>query len=98
MAGALANNSGTFATSALAIGPFKCVWRPSSSANASNTPNVVGPNRNANQSGVVGSCFAIASPASKNFATSFSLPGLASNHANRATLYISIFLVVELRW
>src|SRR5262245_19173050 len=31
------------------------------------------------------------SPASNNFATSFSLPGLATNRANRATLYVNMF-------
>src|SRR5262245_28889935 len=31
----------------------------------------------------------MASPASRNFATSFSLPGLASKRTNRETLYIA---------
>ena len=41
------------AISAAAIGPAKCALRPASSAKASKMPNVAGPNRSANQIGVV---------------------------------------------
>src|SRR5262249_50675432 len=40
-------------------------------------------------------CLAMASPASSSFATSFSLPGLASMRANRATLYLDMFKLLQ---
>ena len=70
-AGSLAASSSTFsilggelskvaalAIKAAAIWPFRCAWRPASSAKASNTPNVEGPNFNANQAVVPDSALA----------------------------------------
>src|SRR6267143_2717019 len=53
--GGSASNSGALAISAAAIWPARCALRPASSAKASKMPNVAGPNRSANQIGVVAS-------------------------------------------
>ncbi len=53
--GGSASNSAAFAINAAAIRPARCACRPASSGNASKMPNVAGPNRSANQTGVAAS-------------------------------------------
>ena len=72
--------------SAAAIWPFRCAWRPASSAKASNTPNVEGPNFNANQAVVPDSALASGSALARKSASAASWPGLASRRTNRASL------------
>ncbi len=98
-AGSLAASSSTFsilggelskvaalAIKAAAIWPFRCAWRPASSAKASNTPNVEGPNFNANQAVVPDSALASGSALARKSASAASWPGLASRRTNRASL------------
>src|SRR5215472_2955367 len=82
------NNSGALAINACPIGPLRCFWRPFSSVKVSNTPKVLCESLNAYQLIVVGSFLAMSRATSRNFATSSSLPGLASNRATKASLII----------
>lgn len=79
-----ASNSPALAIKACAIGPSRCAFRPSSSGNVSNTPNVDALSCNAYHRIVFGSACASATALSINSLTSFSFPGLASSLANRA--------------
>src|SRR5262245_26194869 len=88
MTGGDASRFGACAISARAIGPLRWVCRPASSTNASKTPNVDGPMRSANQTGVVGSWRASSRPRSRNAATSASFPGLASRRTSKLRLGI----------
>ena len=70
MTGGDASRFGACAINACAIGPLRWACRPASSAKASKTPNVDGPIRSANQTGVVASCRASSRPCLRNAATS----------------------------
>ena len=106
-AGSLAASSSTFsilggelskvaalAIKAAAIWPFRCAWRPASSAKASNTPNVEGPNFNANQAVVPDSALASGSALARKSASAASWPGLASAN-KQGELGHAVFLWVN---
>src|SRR5215472_1407678 len=84
--GACAGRLGAFAPSACAIGPLRWASRPASSEKASKMPKVDGPSCRANHTGVVTSRRARSRPSCRNWASCFSLPGLASRRTNNAFL------------
>src|SRR5678815_756895 len=99
MTGGWLRSSGALAMSAAATRPVRCACLPSSSGNASKMPKVEGPSRIANHAVVDGSSCTIDKPPRRKFSTSFSLPGLASNLTNKATLtifYLLLFYDVQL--
>ncbi len=74
------------AIKAAAIWPFRCAWRPASSAKASNTPKVEGPNFKCEPGGGAGLGVGERQCAGQEVGKRSLLPGLASRRTNRASL------------